>query len=301
MIAMNPNKIDGYLLRAFAYRKVRMHTQAIADDTRALQLLNTPAGFQELGFPGSTTQFKKTHLPEQKAGLYVNRGLAYQDMGDHAHAIADFTAGIAIYPAIGDAYGARALSLYLTGQYAKALPDANKDVNAEPKVWHAYLTRGQILAKLGQQKPALADLSKAIALNPGDSRAYAEKSRLQRQNHDYSGEVNTWRGAAQANPGRSFFVSNLGWAQYLAGDVPGAIATDQKALKLPGNKVPTYCNLGLAYATQNNWPKASEQYQSILSRAKPQDRAAALADVKNALKKHPNVDALKKAAALLGA
>ena len=56
MIAMRPNKIDGYMHRARSYYQMRMYSKSAADDTQAIAVLSTPEGLDELGFGDETPQ-----------------------------------------------------------------------------------------------------------------------------------------------------------------------------------------------------------------------------------------------------
>src|SRR5579871_1074638 len=97
MIELDPNRPDGYLLRAMAEYRMGAFDKAIADNTKAIQLEHRPGG---------------------SAAIYYNRGLDYNGKADidraaanltgvkadREHAIADFTQSLDLGDKGTDAY-----------------------------------------------------------------------------------------------------------------------------------------------------------------------------------------------------
>ena len=88
---------------------------------------------------------------------------------------------------------------------------------------------------------------------------------------------------------------NLGWAQYNAGKFEDAIKSSRKALTYDSKLAYVRLNLGLLYAVQNRWSDAQKEYKEAVTVSAPVDIHSGMNDVREALKKQPNVGALKQA------
>lgn len=298
LIEMRPYRYEGYEARASAYDKAHQLVPAIRDQSQAIALLETQAGIDDIGPSRLTREQRLAKLPGVRARLYYNRALYYQERNDNKRAIDDFTSLLKYEPNSSDAYWGRAGCYDTLHQYGKALQECNRFVHVSPRKWNAYLLRGQIQEHMGRNSAAAVDLGRAIRLNPGDKQLYQERGNVEEKLRDYADAVHTWRFYLRSNPNDSDALGSCGWDQYLAGDINGAIATDRQSLDLqPVGWVES--NLALCYATQGNWPEASAEYKLMKAHASPKDIPSSLDDVHNALKTHPNSDALKKAEALL--
>jgi tetratricopeptide (TPR) repeat protein len=298
MIDLKPGKYKGYELRASAYGQAGQPSLAIRDDMKALQLLSTQAGIDEIGMGDLTEEQKQAELPGIKEDIFDELGVCYQNRNDYKNAVFYFTSEISIDPKSADAYWGCANAYDALKQYPRALWNANRFVRLSPRNASAYLIRAQVLQDMGRNAGAVADFTRVIRLSPNDSDMYQKKSDLQEKMHDYAGAVETWRQGVESHPGDQDFLGGYGWEQYLAGDLSGAIATDKQALGVkPADWIEG--NLALCYAVQGNWPEASAEYEHMKAHSTRKDIQSSLDDVHNALKTHPNSDALKKAEALL--
>ena len=127
------------------------------------------------------------------------------------------------------------------------------------------MLRAQVYNTQGENAKAVADLKQA--------------TRLQPQNTEYWGD--------------------LGWFQYLDGQIDAAIATSQKAIAMNPQATFIRYNLGLCYAVKGDGSKAQAEYTKALAQANPSETQAALKDIQDALKKHPASPTLKQAQTLL--
>lgn len=57
---------------------------------------------------------------------YYNRGIAYDEKGQHNKAIADFTKAVELNPKFAGAYNNRAVACYIKGEYEKVWNDVRK-------------------------------------------------------------------------------------------------------------------------------------------------------------------------------
>jgi tetratricopeptide (TPR) repeat protein len=113
--------------------------------------------------------------------------------------------------------------------------------------------------------------------------------------------IKEYQGVVKANPNVASVWGNLGWTQYGAGKYADAIASSRKALELDAKLAYVRFNLGLIYAVQGDSANSRKEYEAAVAVAEPADLRAGIEDVKDALKKQPNSEALKAALTYLQA
>jgi len=86
--------------------------------------------------------------------------------------------------------------------------------------------------------------------------------------------------AIELDPQKSLYWTNLGWADYLLGDVYQAIYASLRGLELEENPVAAY-NLGLFHALLGDYGNAFGYYRQALRLDDGSEVAAALGDLKN--------------------
>jgi len=101
-----------------------------------------------------------------EAGNYLNRGFIYQEMGDTQHAIPDFTQAIALRPDQPGAYLRRGSAYEHLGELRKAVADFTQVVALDPKRAEGYYYRGEAYADLGDEERAKPDFAMASHLDP---------------------------------------------------------------------------------------------------------------------------------------
>jgi tetratricopeptide (TPR) repeat protein len=73
---------------------------------------------------------------------YFNRGIAYQNKGDHAKAIAEFNQSIRLNASDPAAYRNRGYSYAQTGEFDLAIDDYNQIIKLKPDYASIYYDRG---------------------------------------------------------------------------------------------------------------------------------------------------------------
>ena len=91
--------------------------------------------------------------PQNTMLAYHNRGNAYQDKADYAHAIADYDAAIKLKPDYANAWYARGRARFAMGQFPAAATDFVKSASLDPKDAYAmiwlHMTRRRTAANDG--------------------------------------------------------------------------------------------------------------------------------------------------------
>jgi len=119
-----PGQAEPYIMRGRAYLDRGDWLQGRSDLASGIHLLDRKLG----GRPRDASQ---------QAADFNTRGLAYDLLGDHTHALADYEAAL----------------------------------QADPKLWSAHYNLGAAYLALGHTDAALAALTQAIALNPAAAAA----------------------------------------------------------------------------------------------------------------------------------
>lgn len=119
------------------------------------------------------------------ADSYVNRGIAYNELGQNQQAIADYTKALEIKPDQVLAYYNRANAYHQLNQYKEAIADYSKIIELNPEYAYAFANRGATYFQMEKKQEAIADLEQAIKIfsSKNDSK---NVERLQKQ-------LQTWK------------------------------------------------------------------------------------------------------------
>jgi tetratricopeptide (TPR) repeat protein len=98
------------------------------------------------------------------ADLYVNRGIALDELGQHQQAISDYTKALELKPDQILAYYNRANAHQQLKANDKAITDYAKIISLDPNYPYAYANRGATYFAMGKQQEAIADLQKAAEI-----------------------------------------------------------------------------------------------------------------------------------------
>ncbi len=99
-------------------------------------------------------------------GNWINRALAYIDLGKFDLSIGDSTKAMQLDPSRPGPLNNRALAYRMAGQLEQALVDCNALIAKFPAYSHGYAQRAQVYADMGKFPLAAKDMTKAIDLDP---------------------------------------------------------------------------------------------------------------------------------------
>jgi tetratricopeptide (TPR) repeat protein len=92
---------------------------------------------------------------------WFQRGLCYQEQGEHSLALADFSACIVLWPEFAWGHFNRGRVLHKMGRNEDARRDYSSALQRDPTLVNGYLNRGLVHLDLSQHKAALADFNAA--------------------------------------------------------------------------------------------------------------------------------------------
>lgn len=149
--------VFGICLSPFAW------AEPLGDAPDKLAIQKGVAAFEQADYPQAVDAFSLA-VEENPASAvaYSNRCLAYLQLDQPTHAIADCTQGLRINPEITESYLNRGLAYYRLGQYADAIADYQQLINHHPDDHRAYYNLGLAQSALGNYTAALEIYSIAL-------------------------------------------------------------------------------------------------------------------------------------------
>ncbi|MEO7053879.1 MAG: tetratricopeptide repeat protein [Rhizomicrobium sp.] len=280
----------------------------------ALALIGQPA-WAQFGFgldkfcstPGPSerrikacSQLLRDDLSIARQGYYYNRALAYLEMGDLDHGIADLTNAIA---EIDDEHH-QAERVYLAGVVltrGKAYMDkgnidlAMRDISQSialtsrqitqysdnSETYAAYAGRASAYLLKGEYTKSLADAMKAVEIYPADIYALETRASVYEKLDRYDDAIADYNQAIAASPDADLY-NNRAWAYHLKGEDANGLPDVMKSLEINPKNAPALETRG-------------EIYEKLSK------RDAAIADYRAALAGEPTMQPAKDGLARLGA
>ncbi len=178
------------------------------------------------------------------AGAYVNRGAAYESMGEIDLALQDYDAALAIEPR-SEAYNNRGNVYSRKGDNRRAFQDYSKALELDARMVSAYLYRGHAFRSLALYDSALRDYSEALKLDPENADAHAFTGVIYSLRGEYDNAVEHFGRALRLAPDDAYIpvsriLVNRGGSYHAKGDDDSAVRDFEKVLELdPRNSLCT--------------------------------------------------------------
>ncbi len=106
------------------------------------------------------------NLKPDFAEAFINRGLAYYELGQYKRAIEDYDQAIRWKPERAASYNNRGIAYAKTGDYKRAIEDYDQAILLKPNYSLAYNNRGSAYLSLNQYEQAIENYNEAIRLKP---------------------------------------------------------------------------------------------------------------------------------------
>jgi tetratricopeptide (TPR) repeat protein len=140
----------------------------------------TPLDFTDCGSHDLDRQIARcSHIIEEPlfpaetlARAHHFRGLAHENKGEFAEALADYDEAIRLGPEVATVYFSRGKLYQETLDYDRSIADLNEAIRLDPKLTIAYDWRGLSYYYKGDNNRAIADFDTAIRIDPSYASGY---------------------------------------------------------------------------------------------------------------------------------
>jgi tetratricopeptide (TPR) repeat protein len=184
--------------------------------------------------------------------IYINRGVAYNDLGNYRQAIEDYGQAIEIKPDYADAYYNRGRAYNDLGNHRQAIEDLNRAIEINPGNSSAYNNRGAAYNGLGNYRQAIEDLNRAIEIKPRYAEAYNNRGISFKSLGNYRQAIEDYGRAIEIKPGFADVYNNRGNAYNNLGNYRQAIEDYGRAIEIKPGFAPAYFNRGIIYLNQGD-------------------------------------------------
>jgi tetratricopeptide (TPR) repeat protein len=196
--------------------------------------------------------------------VYLNRGVAYEERGDHEKAIADYSKSLSIKPDYIEVYLRRGIAYLNKGQYDQAIRDLNRTIALDPGFSKAYFHRGIVHDLCGEYDQAIADFTRALDIDPGLEAAFYNRGAIYLKTGNPTNAIADFDRAIALFPNYAEAYVNRGMAKGLLGLHEQAIQDFTRAIQINPGLAQAYNNRGFAYSQTGEYERAIADYTTAL-------------------------------------
>jgi len=199
----------------------------------------------------------------EDAEVYNNRGKAYKQQGDYAHAIKSFNKAIELNPSNWEAYKERGATYLMAGNNLQGFRDSNKALSLKPDYAEAFNNRGLAYARQGKNNKAIQDYTKAIKLKSDLHQAYINRGLAYNQQGNYNKAIQDYTKVIELKPDYAEAYFNRGNINYTGKNYNQAIQDYAKAIELKPDYAEAYAMRGTANFFLKISDKAISDYTKV--------------------------------------
>lgn len=197
------------------------------------------------------------------------RGLAFQRLGEHHKAIADFDKVITCFPdwpGAFVAYHSRAASRQALGQNLEAVEDCNEAINRNPEFIDAIYLRGTARKALEQFEAAVSDMDAVLDADPTYHEAYRVRGSLYLLQHRWRQAIDDFTAAIERSASglegarQCFYLRGMAAQEF--GDHSAAITDFSRAIELAPGDCGAYFRRSRSYAEIGESTLADADFQT---------------------------------------
>ena len=198
---------------------------------------------------------KAIELSSQTANAYVNRGAAYESMGDLNLALQDFNTALALEPK-SEAYNNRGNVYLKKRDYDRAVQDYKKTLELEPDNAGTHIYRGHAFKNMALYDRAIRDYNEALVLNPGNADAYTSIGIIHYLRGEHDKAIKNYDQAMKLDSSDPYIYLNRGASLNAKGDLVGAEEDFGKALELDPQYAYAYRARALFFIKKGDFDRA---------------------------------------------
>jgi tetratricopeptide (TPR) repeat protein len=179
------------------------------------------------------------------AEAFINRGHAYDRMGEQARAIQDFDQAIKLKPDDAQAFYIRGTAYEYKGEHARAIQVYEQAIKLKPDYADAWANRCVSRAMIGELQAALTDCNESLRLSNG-KRALASRALVYLKLKNAGAAIADCDAALAIDPKMAVSLYSRALAKRLKGDPAASDADIAAANKIDPAIGETFVMLGLA-------------------------------------------------------
>ncbi len=184
--------------------------------------------------------------PEQKARLFLEKGLLHDCAEEYAKAIASYDKALEFKPYQHAAWNNRGIALRNLGRWEEAIASFDKALEFKPYLHEPWYNRGYALGNLGRWEEAIASFDKALEFKLDDDAAWNNRG-IALGNLDFLEEaIASYDKALEFKPDKHEAWNNRGIALDDLGFLEKAIASFDRALEIKRDDGEAWNNRGIA-------------------------------------------------------
>lgn len=241
-INLQPEWVDPYFLRGFAFFQSFKYSSAIKDYDKYLSLapeddfvyaLRGNAKLEVNDLEGALADFQKSiQLYDKGDVAFIGRADYYRVKEQYDKALIDLNTAAQINPNNVKVYGKKGLVYAKMSNYSKSVESYTKAIQLDSKNGEYYASRSLSYLKLEQNDKALADANKSIELIPGYSDGYLNGALALFNMNKFSDALNFINNGIKENPDDGMMYYTRSAIHKEMGNTAAAAADDAKAKQL---------------------------------------------------------------------
>ena len=204
-------------------------------------------------------------LAPHDAEAHGNLGMAWQQRGDLAQAVASYTRALQLNPDFVEAHGNLATALLAQGELEQAEQAGRRALALRPDYVKAQIALGDVQHAMARHDEAVASYQQALALQPGSAGIYLNLGNAQQALQQWHAAVVSYRAALHLDPQLPLVHANLAAALREAGDLDQAIATYRQAIAAEPGNAELHHRLGQTLQAHNQADEALAAYEQALA------------------------------------
>ena len=107
---------------------------------------------------------------------HLNRGIAFNDIGEYRRAIEDYDQALRIDPGFAKPHTGRGIAYNHLGEHYRAIENYEQALRLDPDSAETYFSRGKAYEDLGEYRRAIEDYDRALRIDPGYALAYNNRA-----------------------------------------------------------------------------------------------------------------------------